>query len=211
MDTKTSLGEPEAVRSIARNGTAAVGCAALAQALDQVAEAVVFLDCAGHALCANRAAMELFRRESGITLSHEGRIIIAYATAREAFTRALLQLQGGGAAQQGESISLPRPVAGPLILTLKPLSGASAAAALLFITDPGTKPRDNSATLRSAYGLSPAEARLAQALSEGMSLKQVAQRDDLSYETVRSYVKRVLDKTGARRQADFVRLAGALR
>jgi DNA-binding CsgD family transcriptional regulator len=50
-----------------------------------------------------------------------------------------------------------------------------------------------------------------QGLGQGLSLREFAAGSELTYETVRSYVKRVLAKTGARGQADLVRLTGALR
>jgi DNA-binding CsgD family transcriptional regulator len=57
-----------------------------------------------------------------------------------------------------------------------------------------------------AYGLTPAEARLALALFEGRSLGEFAEGNRVSRETVRSQMKSIFLKTGTRRQAELVSL-----
>jgi DNA-binding CsgD family transcriptional regulator len=59
--------------------------------------------------------------------------------------------------------------------------------------------------LQELYGLTGAELRLAQALLLGQSLRLAASKLGLSYETTRTYLKRLFDKTGTRRQPDLVR------
>jgi DNA-binding CsgD family transcriptional regulator len=60
--------------------------------------------------------------------------------------------------------------------------------------------------LGDLFGLSASEARLALALSRGRSIAEAATDLRLTIETARNYSKRVYAKTGARRQADLVRL-----
>jgi len=78
--------------------------------------------------------------------------------------------------------------------------------ALLFINDPDAQPEDRGALLRRLYELSSREAQLVQALAGGETLKEYASRNHVSYETVRSQLRRVFDKTGVRRQAQLVPL-----
>jgi len=61
-------------------------------------------------------------------------------------------------------------------------------------------------TLAAVHGLSDNEAALAHALSMGESLIEAGRRLRLSDETARNYSKRIYGKTGARGQADLVRL-----
>lgn len=56
------------------------------------------------------------------------------------------------------------------------------------------------------YGLTNAEARLACALSQGEALGELSRRWDISRETLRTHLKRVLGKTGTSRQSELVRL-----
>jgi DNA-binding CsgD family transcriptional regulator/PAS domain-containing protein len=56
------------------------------------------------------------------------------------------------------------------------------------------------------YGLTETEAQLACALSRGHELAGLSQEWGVSRETLRTHLKRALQKTGVRRQADLVRL-----
>src|SRR5688572_14091423 len=54
--------------------------------------------------------------------------------------------------------------------------------------------------LAYTYGFTSAETRLAEAVLAGDSVRDASARLRLSYETTRTYLKRLLSKTGARRQ-----------
>ncbi|MBY8826420.1 helix-turn-helix transcriptional regulator [Sphingomonas colocasiae] len=56
------------------------------------------------------------------------------------------------------------------------------------------------------FDLTPSEAHLAALLAGGLSLSEAADKLDLTENTVRSYCKTILNKTGVSRQADLVRL-----
>jgi DNA-binding CsgD family transcriptional regulator len=62
-------------------------------------------------------------------------------------------------------------------------------------------------TLRSAFGLSAAEARLLSLLATGATLRQAAEIVGVSYSTVMSQIKSCFQKTGTHRQAELVALA----
>ena len=58
--------------------------------------------------------------------------------------------------------------------------------------------------LENRFGLTPAQARLAIHLVEGNSLRSSAKALGVKYETVRTYLKSVFQKTGTHRQAELV-------
>src|SRR5215475_13480264 len=58
--------------------------------------------------------------------------------------------------------------------------------------------------LEIRFGLRPAEARLVALLFAGASLRSCAEALGIRYETARSYLKSVFQKTGAHRQAELV-------
>jgi DNA-binding CsgD family transcriptional regulator len=62
-------------------------------------------------------------------------------------------------------------------------------------------------TLRSAFSLSGAEARLLSLLATGATLRQAAEIVGVSYSTVMSQIKSCFQKTGTHRQAELVALA----
>ena len=59
-------------------------------------------------------------------------------------------------------------------------------------------------------GLSPAEANVVRRLSEGLSPKEIARRNDVALSTVRTQLRCVRTKTGARNITDLVRTVGCL-
>ena len=61
-------------------------------------------------------------------------------------------------------------------------------------------------TLAALHGLSGSEAALAHALSLGESIVGAGEQLNLTTETARNYSKRIYEKTGAKGQADLVRL-----
>jgi DNA-binding CsgD family transcriptional regulator len=60
-------------------------------------------------------------------------------------------------------------------------------------------------TASRAFGLSPAQHRLASALVEGMPLTDVAEREGVSLSTAKTQLQRVFDKVGVRTQPALVR------
>jgi DNA-binding CsgD family transcriptional regulator len=54
-----------------------------------------------------------------------------------------------------------------------------------------------------AFGATPAEMRLADAMSAGASLKEFAESNALSMHTVRNQMRALLHNTNTRNQADF--------
>jgi len=78
--------------------------------------------------------------------------------------------------------------------------------ALVFVSDPSSQLKSRASLMRQLYGLTPTEARLADLLLEGLEVREIAERTGTTLETARFHLKRVLSKTGARRQMELVRL-----
>jgi DNA-binding CsgD family transcriptional regulator len=60
--------------------------------------------------------------------------------------------------------------------------------------------------LKQGYGLTTREAMLAQALGEGDTVAQAAERLQIRYETARTHLRRILSKTRTSRQTELVLL-----
>jgi len=75
---------------------------------------------------------------------------------------------------------------------------------MLLIVDPEAPSRPDSGLLWTLYRLTPAEARLAQALLGGSGLRPAAAAAGMSYETARWYLKVLFQKTHTSRQAELV-------
>jgi len=72
--------------------------------------------------------------------------------------------------------------------------------------DPPRVPEWREGMLREAYGLTPAEERLALLILQGLTLGEAEAVLNIRHSTARTHMKRIYAKTGARRQVELVRL-----
>ena len=79
---------------------------------------------------------------------------------------------------------------------------------LVLVSSPKQRHVPGARDFMELFGLTAAEARLAEGLASGLDLKECASRGAVSKETVRAQLKSVFAKAGVRRQADLVRLLG---
>jgi DNA-binding CsgD family transcriptional regulator len=83
--------------------------------------------------------------------------------------------------------------------------------AILMVSDLAHPSITDKALLSIVFGLTNAEARLAAAICQGQDLNTVASTFGVSRQTLRSQLKVVFAKTGARRQAELVARAAQIR
>lgn len=103
----------------------------------------------------------------------------------------------------------------PMIVHVLPVRGAahdifSQASGIVVITPVDRAKVPTAEVLQGLFDLTPAEARAARAIAQGMTVAEIAASGKVTSETVRTHVKAILAKTGLSRQADLVALlAGA--
>ena len=92
------------------------------------------------------------------------------------------------------------------------LAGEGKAVAVVYLRGDRSSSADRHEQLVDLFDLTPAEARLAWSLAQGLSIAEAAAAHELTVETARYYSKRIYAKTGARGQVDLVRniLTGVL-
>jgi DNA-binding CsgD family transcriptional regulator len=64
----------------------------------------------------------------------------------------------------------------------------------------------NESVIVAMFGLSKAEIAVASSLASGLSPKRIAQKTGRSYETIRSQMKQLFQKTDTHRQGELVAL-----
>ena len=151
-----------------------------------------------------------------------GRLRARHAADQDALARALALATGSAVGRSlagGSTLRVRRaPGRAPLSLFADPLPPDGLAAerfaepftlpaALVLVSDPESRTLLPETALAAAFGLTPAESRLLAALCAGEAPADYADRQQISRETARFHVKQLLAKTGARRQADLVRIA----
>jgi len=77
---------------------------------------------------------------------------------------------------------------------------------IVFVSDPEDCAAAKCENLRADFGLTPAEAALALEISKADGLGAAANRLGVSLATAHTQLAHIFDKTGARRQAQLVRL-----
>jgi DNA-binding CsgD family transcriptional regulator len=188
---------------------------AAVEVLDRLPTAVVLCDPSGAPVIVNGAARKILAGDDGLVV-RGGKL----ATRRQSETDALESLISGAASaargagdRSGGTLPVSR-ASGlrPFSVLVSPMRAPSAVpghrriAAALFISDPESVTLTNEERLLQLYGLTRAESRLAAKLAQGRSLEEAAGMLNITTQTARGYIKRILCKTGTKRQVELVRL-----
>jgi DNA-binding CsgD family transcriptional regulator/PAS domain-containing protein len=191
--------------------------------LDSLPLGVVLLDAQAGVLHANRQAQTLMQHTQLLHLQAR-QVHAAHATADQWLQQSIgqcLHTAQAMAGRRAESVSSPlhsgegrrlqhwngqqlHVMVAPLPVAAQPYGLPCGAVVLL--SDPSRMLTSLTQSLHSYYRLTPAEAKLVQALIQGLSPQEYAQHMDLSIHTVRSQFKTAAAKVGVSRQADLVRV-----
>lgn len=180
--------------------------------VDLLSPALFFADKQGQIVYTNHAADKLLSCNDGIVLK-ERRL----QAANSADTRGLHDLLGDEKPAQGETggmLRIARPSGKTTYLAIKANMPAESTGApdarrphqILLIHDPAEDKPLNLDALRKLYGLTVAEADIAEALVKVGTPKEIALDLGISEHTVRSHLKSMFSKTGTQRQAELVQL-----
>ena len=181
--------------------------------LDRSGSATFVVDAQGRLLHANRMGEALLRQGNALQRMN-GRLgtpqtALAAELARQ--IQAAARTASGHLQPPDNMLRLPRAGHTPLSVLVAPLPSPQTPAlpsqplVVVFAHDPEAgdlSPR----TLRSLFGLTPTEARIATALARGHSLEEAAAAQDIGIGTARTHLKNVLAKTDTHRQAELVSL-----
>jgi DNA-binding CsgD family transcriptional regulator len=183
--------------------------------LDSAGCAAILIDKHGHVARFNRRAEELFCNEFGI---RNGRLWTATTSGMARLERFLRDIDH--AKSIGGTLPAPILIARRgmpwLLIEAMPVTSAGndifeGCRAILMVSDLAHPSFTDKALLSVVFGLTNAEARLAAAICQGHDLNTVASTFGVSRQTLRSQLKVVFAKTGARRQAELVVRAAQIR
>jgi DNA-binding CsgD family transcriptional regulator len=185
------------------------------EAMEPLAVGVILVTASRQILFANRSARRLLDNRDGLMIDRQG---LRAMRSRE--TNALSVLigctvgsYGQGQSQSSGGLNITRPngrralqVQVSPIRPQQSLHLGERAVAAIYVTDPEQVSERPEVVLIRLYGLTPAEAKVAALIVRGMSARQAAEGLAISYNTVKSHLKRVFAKTGTKRQGDLIRL-----
>ena len=185
--------------------------------LNQVRLALLVLDERGQLLLANAQAEALLRRIPQLPV--RGGQLKPQGLRPGMFERLLASACGRtGAVQAGAALLSDAQGQTTLQLLVLPLPASLHAInpwqrplAMVVLSEPDKPLSVQQHLLHQLYGLTAAEARVAQAIYQGDTPAQAAEHLGVTVGTVRSQLKAIFAKTGASRQAELIRLLSVLR
>ena len=199
-------------------GVKALG-ASFGDLLDNARIGVIHLDRGGRIVEANETALDILRRDMGLS-DHKG-FLGAWLPAdnvrlQRLLARGLPPHGGQGEAAAGSvtirhSADLPK-----LALHISPVHarvldfGIPPVAALVLVVDPARRPRPDAGLVADVLCLSAAESQVAVMLAEGRTIRDIARATDRQVSTVKVLLRRAYRKLGISRQTDLVRLVLSL-
>jgi len=188
-------------------------------ALDRLSIGVLFLDAGGKAMFLNRAAREIVKAGDGIDRRRSGHLRVHRAAESARLQRLIAEacmVVDALPAGFGGALRISRPSGKrPFAVLVVPARGerfamtTRATHALVFVSDPDQGAKGTGSVLRDLYGLTSAEAGVAELLLEGHRAEEIADRLSVTLNTARTHVRRILEKCGARGQADLLRMLAA--
>jgi DNA-binding CsgD family transcriptional regulator len=185
----------------------------LEHALDWLADGVVLIEADGSIAYANDSFREIARADDGVRIKKNA-LDFAYPAARDGYGAAVagvLALRSGAVQAGGGDFVVARPSgATPYMVSVRPLkesrSGPSSrsAVAIVLVRNPSGDGSENVRLLREVFGLTNAEAGLALALRQGISLVEYARVHGISQNTVYTHLRRIREKTGCHRLPELI-------
>lgn len=181
---------------------------ALRALLDALGPALLLVDGGGSPVFINRRAAQILAQRDGLAIGVNG-----LATRSMKTTRLLRAAIAGAAARARSSharsltlhLSIPRPSArAPWLVSVLPLArdgiGGTTGYVAISITESDLRTRIDPASAAGYFLLTPREADVAALLAAGRNSREAARALHIRIGTVRTHLKSLFEKTGARSQ-----------
>ncbi len=205
------------VRQFMRVRHALVNAQALGSSVTALLEntrcGVIQLDPRGRIVAANDRARDVLRKGDGLA-DQDGLLRASLPAENDALQALLARVLPpfGGQGESG-SMTVRRATVSPrLVLHASPVTGekmdqrASRVAAIVLVVDPSNQGRIDPDLVAGILGLTPAEARVAVMLAQGLTVRNIAAATGRTQGTVRTHIKHIFDKHEISRQVQLVQL-----
>jgi DNA-binding CsgD family transcriptional regulator len=185
---------------------------ATTDALGLVQQPALVLDRTGSVIGINRAAEDIFDDDIRV---RDRRLYVHDKSAASVLGALIDQMTVSTDLPPVEPVTIRRRQNKPVIARVHPIPAAAqspflGARALVTLSSLAPKPPLSTNLLAGAFGLSPAEARLAAIMAGGIDLQTAAQELGVARDTARNQLKAIFAKTGAHRQSELVELLAKL-
>ena len=184
---------------------------ALEAVVNRNATGMVGVSGEGPALFVNDAARAIAGARDGISLDRHGRPMIADRAAAKRLAALEADVMRGGA---GGIVRIHRPSGRPpYVVLVSPLPSGEdlvpkvRSGVLFALHDPNRRIGSTAQSIAHLLHLPLGAAKIVNAILQGIELKDYAEREAISMNTVKFHLKTAFDRTGSRSQADLVRRA----
>lgn len=199
-------------------GTHNSAAASLADSLDGISAATIFVNHTGRIVHANTRGVGMLS-EGTLLRSVGGRFALHDAEANRRLREIFAPCTDGNIAISRGGITIPLMARNDMryVLRILPLASprrraiaeAHRASAIIFVHRTAVAPLSQPEALRAHLQLTPSEFRVLLTLARISSVREVAETLHLSQATVKTHLHRIFTKTGARRQSDLIRLVSS--
>lgn len=174
----------------------------------------VILDGAGMVLRSNSVAQAILSEHDGLSTA-AGRLAAEYRAEHRELQRLIRQTldMPPGQPAVAEALSISRPSGrASLSLMIRPIplsecsDGPNRPTVAVFIRDPEHQAQPSIELVQRLFQFTPAEAKLALLLADGLSLDEAAGMMKIRRNTARAHLRAIFSKTGVKRQITLVRL-----
>lgn len=183
----------------------------LSHALDQFNSGVIILNQHAEVTWMNEAGKQIIRRSHSLSINNS-KLRCQSPTDQHMLSNLIHIAQSAIVAQQRYITTLGKSWGNPLQVLCTPLPRRhplrlrNKACVVLYLSEQMSTPELSPEEVVGLFGLTPAEARLAVALSQGESLAKFAANRSVSVGTARIQLKSIFSKLGINRQPELVHL-----
>ncbi|MEO5859061.1 MAG: helix-turn-helix transcriptional regulator [Pyrinomonadaceae bacterium] len=187
----------------------------MTEAWNRIEDGVVLVSKKGVVAFQNRAAEDILSSKNSLRVKRNGTLVCDSARESTKLRSVISRVfdTSGKSNDFGGRFTLDRPNGRqPLNIAITPFkendryARESEKFALVYISDPERSSTSSEEALRAGFGLTKAEARVAQLVASGHALGKVGEILDISPNTVRTHLKRIFSKTETNRQSSLVKL-----
>lgn len=172
----------------------------------------VWVDASGRVVSFNNVAADILAAADGLRIKAQR--LQANDAAADRMLGAAIADATGAEGRRGQWLAVRRKAhAQPLVVSVIPARAeqlperaGDGPLALVILQDMARQRLPRDTVLRKMYGLTPAEARLAEALLDNQTVESYALSAQVSRNTVRTHLASLFAKTGTRRQAELLRM-----
>lgn len=188
-------------------------------AIDKINVGMVVFDAMGRVVIANGAARDIFAQEDGLSQVN-GRLLTRDSNINSELASKLNSIAATSLGEDANSeavLTLQRPSgSSPYTLVISPLKDGGAeienrfCGSLVFIFDTANPPEIDITPLATLANLSSSEADTTALLLKGYTDREIAEIRNVTYETARTQIKRVLQKASVANRPALVRKAAMI-